>query len=173
MGGVERKFQSSLNVSERKVESSLRSSEDTVRSELSQAEAALARRLDRLMQVDLDLRNKRDSAYRPLWELGKQLSRYPPNPRFTYNDARALALKLKDWYFSDQGGMYLSQEAQLAYRRLQEELASVAENDGPGEMWVSAQADYERLYTAFSSLRTELTVDLQSRVRSPLDEEHQ
>jgi hypothetical protein len=157
-GGLEEKFKSSL-----------RSSEEEVKSELRQAEMTLTKRLDSLVQVDLDLRNKRDSAYRPLWQQGEQLSRHPPNLRFTYSDARALALKLRAWYFSDQGGMYLSRQAQGAYRRLQEELGKLPENRGAEGVWETAQADYERLHAAFSALRTELTADLQSRVRSALD----
>jgi hypothetical protein len=105
-----------------------------------------------------------------LWQQGEQLSRYPPNPRFTYSDARTLALKLRAWYFSDQGGMYLSGEAQVAYRRLQEALGKLPVGHGAEGLWETAQSDYERLHAAFSALRTELTADLQSRVRSPLDQ---
>jgi hypothetical protein len=41
---------------------------------------------------------------------------------------------------------------------------------GPEEMWATAQSDYERLHAAFDALRTELTLNLQTRVRSPLDD---
>jgi hypothetical protein len=170
VGGVEEKFKSFLRSSEAEINSSLRSSEEKVRSELSRAEATLTRRLDKSMQVDLDLRSKRDSTYSKLWQLGQQLSRHPHNPHYTYEDAWKLAMDLRAWYYSDLGGMYLSHEARSAFTELLEELVEVAERRGPEEMWSTAQCDYERLHAAFDALRTELTQDLQTRVRSPLDE---
>ena len=63
--------------------------------------------------------------------------------------------------------MWLSAEARKAYGDLQEQLGAPRTTSGRDRVDPDS-ADYDRIVAAFSALRTELTEDLSSRVRSEL-----
>jgi hypothetical protein len=136
-------------------------------SDLRQVEARLGAILDAQAALDVNLRDRREGVYGHLWRLGALVSRWPRNPSLAYSELDTLHLQLKDWYYEQQGGLWLSDEAREAYGDLQEQLAAPRDGAGPASVDV-AGPDYERIMTAFSALRTELTRDLQSRVRTAM-----
>jgi len=137
-------------------------------SELRQAEARWTSALGSRADLELDLRQKRDALYRSLWPKTQVLSLTPINKELTYADVSQLSITLKDWYFTECGGLYLSVRAQRAYREAQEALTEAAGKDAGEHVWREPRGDdYERLRLALSSLRTALTEDLQSRIAAP------
>lgn len=138
---------------------------------LRQVEARLEARLAARTALDVNLRDRREKVYAPLWSIGELVSRWPRNPDLTYPDLRDLHRRLRDWYYVQLGGMWLSTPAREAYGRLQEELDRVCRTPRADPVPPDG-TDYECVMTLFSGLRTQLTEDLQSRVRSvaePLD----
>jgi hypothetical protein len=134
-------------------------------SQLRQSEARWANALASRSELDLDLRQKREAVYRSLWKQTHLLSLTPVNTRLTYADVSRLSTALKDWYFEECGGLYLSSPAQNAYRNAQEALAEAETKDQTELVWHESDAEtYERMRAALSALRTELTNDLQSRI---------
>ena len=81
-------------------------------SELRQAEARWTSALGSRAELELDLRQKRDALYRSLWPETRVLSLTPVNKELTYADVAGLSVTLKDWYFVECGGRYLSGHAQ-------------------------------------------------------------
>ncbi len=141
--------------------------EAELNSQLRQVEARLTARLQAQSTLDVDLRDRRVAVYGVLWSLGGLISRWPRNETLTYAELDTLHLQLKDWYFEQRGGLWLSSAARAAYGRLQEELNQPRAGAGP-ELVATDGPEYDRLMDAFSALRTELTEDLQSRVRQAL-----
>ena len=106
--------------------------------------------------------------YRSLWTQTGVLSLTPINKEMTYADVDQLSMTLKNWYFADCGGLYLSAAAQVAYRNAQDVLNDSRREPRSDLVWRETEAaDYERLRAAVSTLRTELTNDLQSRIAAP------
>jgi hypothetical protein len=136
-------------------------------SHLRQIEARFSATLQAQAALDVDLRNRRVNVYGQIWSLGDCVSRWPKNEMLTFSDLDALHLKLKDWYFGQLGGLWLSASARAAYGTLQEELDKSRAGTGPELVAVNGP-DYDRIMQAFSALRTELTEDLQSRIRPVL-----
>lgn len=140
-------------------------------SRLRQLETRLTAALQAQAALDVDLRNKRVAVYEPLWRLGLDVARWPRNPELTDADLVGLHESLRDWYYGEAaGGMWLSAEARKAYGDLQEALAAPRATSGQQQVPPDSP-DYDRIVAAFSALRTELTEDLSSRVRSELASE--
>ena len=72
---------------------------------------------------------------------------------------------LRSWYFGG-GGMYLSQASRAKYSDVQNAIGLVVTRGNDRAAPVT-DADYDTIRNAFSTLRTELTNDLQSRARGP------
>jgi hypothetical protein len=85
-----------------------------------------------------------DTAKKRLWELSSITS--PTEPHFTEKQRRDLALSLRDWYYKDGGGMYLSITAADLFLKAKDAL-----ND--------SGKDANNVREAFSLLRTQLKVD--------------
>ena len=73
------------------------------------------------------------------------LSLTPVNKELTYADVAGLSVTLKDWYFVECGGLYLSGHAQRAYREAQQALTDVAARAPSERVWREPGDDYERL----------------------------
>lgn len=69
---------------QRAIEAKIARSQETLASDLRKAERWLTSWLNAGAAVDVDLRSKRDDAYRALWASGETLSRFPPNERLRY-----------------------------------------------------------------------------------------
>lgn len=116
-------------------------------------------------QIDVDLRNKRADPYLELWKLGDGLPLWPRNTELTYAHLVDLMNGLRSWYFGG-GGMYLSQASRAKYSDVQNAIGLVVTRGNDRAAPVT-DADYDTIRNAFSTLRTELTDDLQSRARGP------
>ena len=106
------------------------------------------------------LLEKRVEKYSALWQLTGLLPKWPKSNDVTYEKLKQLSIELRDWYFMQQGGMYLTREAHITYSRLQDALAELMERSGP-----IANDHYDHVRQECSRLRTELTEDLQTRRR--------
>ncbi len=84
------------------------------------------------------------TAKKRLWELSSITS--PTEPHFTEKQRGDLALRLRDWYYKDGGGMYLSRTAADLFLKAK---AALTDSD----------KDANNVREAFSALRTELKVD--------------
>jgi hypothetical protein len=62
------------------------------------------------------------------------------------------------WYFSEAGGLFLSDQARQAYHSMLEVMATVA-GEGPGEDQLSDE-DTQRLWRAGQALRRKLAADI-------------
>jgi hypothetical protein len=118
--------------------------------------------LDRFSAIDQDLRKKREETYAEIWKASGALPQWP-RVEVTSGELYDLSSQLKKWYF-EKGGIYLSDEARKKYTPVQERINSYAQEDGQ-EVFSGESQAYEEIRKAFSDLRTELTRDLQSRVR--------
>jgi hypothetical protein len=143
--------------------------------------AMVTNQFDRRKIIDESVRDVRKMAYASLWGATALL---PMWPRATVNTGQLLALsqQLRDWYFGvpwpgatlhdddgdpQPGGMYLSQEARVAYTEVQNAIKRVKDPSkvsSPDRDLIIEEYDLVR--GACSELRTELTADLLSRKRT-------
>ncbi len=103
----------------------------------------------------------RTENYKDLWEMTELLPKWPRRPDVTYRDVAELSTHLQQWYFR-KGGIFLSSPAQSAYGDLQDCISQIL-NDQPSGLITNVH--YDTIRIKCSALRTELTVDLQSRRR--------
>lgn len=128
--------------------------------------AAAKSYLDSRRKIDEDLRARRETYYRDLWQKTRRFQLWP-RTYVTYAEVTDFQLELANWYYED-GGLLLSRSGQSAYTRLQAELASVT---GAGDQLRDAdrmrtrirEAEWTAIREKCSSLRTSLTDDLLSR----------
>jgi hypothetical protein len=120
-------------------------------------------------KIDEALRQKRAEIYKDLWTKTGLVPFWPKNTDLTYGELYELSCGLKNWYFHQQGGLYLSKQARSAYSGLQENLASLlrnkSESDYPKQI---AEEDYDLIKHKGHDLRLQLTEDLLSRSRTLL-----
>lgn len=119
-------------------------------------------------KVDEQLHQSRTDLYQELWRQTAILPKWPRATDVTYERLASLCAWLRDWYFGVgdvrervPGGLYLSAPAGKQYARVQELLAAHV-GEGP-----IADQEYERIRTALSELRTQITEDLLSRRGAP------
>ena len=139
-------------------------------------QARLNKAMDTSAAIDVDLRNRRIAVYQDLWKMTRLLPKWPRNQELQYADLEALSARLRDWYFSGNG-MYLSRAThQHGYSPLQDALAQVLKSKPSGAVPSTEPNDvYEFVRARCSRLRTELTLDIESRSsrrRSVLFVEH-
>lgn len=72
-----------------------------------------------------ELQRERTAAYRGLWRLTKLLPKWPRSKDVNYEDLRELSGSLRDWYFTEGGGMFLSRTAHTSYAALQDSLTAI------------------------------------------------
>jgi hypothetical protein len=127
--------------------------------------AILQSRLAARTKIDESLRTDRIAVYKLLWKKTELLPLWPRTKGVTYEKLEKFSAELRDWYFSD-GGLFFSTQARQAYEGLQTQLRDVVQqNAGKGGEEISPE-HYETIRSRCSSLRTELTNDLQSRKRA-------
>lgn len=100
------------------------------------------------------------SAYRRLWALTDVLPRWPKRDDATYEDLGGLSERLRAWYFTDGGGMFLSREAHGAYSELQEGLTAMVSGHAGGAL---TDEHYEHIRLLCSALRSRLAAAIGAR----------
>ena len=128
-------------------------------------QARINRATDTSAAIDIDLRNRRIAAYQDLWKMTRELPKWPRNEELQYSDLETLSSRLRDWYFSGNG-MYLSRATHhKGYSPLQESLSKVLRDKPKPKGLVSTEKPdhYELVRKRCSRLRTELTLDIESR----------
>lgn len=121
--------------------------------------------IDTRLKLDEDTRKERWQAYKRLWELMKDVPMWPRNDQLTYRELLSYSMNCRDWYFL-QGGYHLSGAAQRAYRNMQETVTTALKNKLPDTK--VEDLEYNRVQESCSALRTQLTLDLRSRLRGAL-----
>ena len=122
------------------------------------------------VEYDIALRTQRIEAYQALWKILEPLAYYAPSSAVTHALARELAEALRSWYF-EVGGLFLSEASREAYFDLQKGLGGVIKvpPDGPLDDQCFEPLDdhrFERLRAIASKLRTTLTQDTATRVKT-------
>ena len=132
---------------------------------LAKAEETHKKQLELAGSIDLDLRQRRLSAYSEVWGKMRLLPKWPSAAEVTYKDLRELSSEFTKWYF-DGGGMFMSSEAREAYGRLQDEIKKVLDTDeiDPGS---GIGGEYEAVREKCSQFRSAITDDLLSRRAAP------
>jgi len=107
-----------------------------------------------------ELQHQRIAAYRGLWELTRLLPKWPRAKRVGYKDLRGLSESLRDWYFNEGGGMFLSRTAHTAYAALQDTLTAILVEKPLGSI---TDEHYDAVRELCSALRSRLVRDVGSR----------
>jgi hypothetical protein len=108
-----------------------------------------------------ELQRERIAAYRGLWRLTKLLPKWPRARDVSYENLSALSNSLRDWYFSEAGGMFLSRTAHTSYAALQDSLAAILVEQPSGKI---TDEHYDAVRELCSALRSRLARDVGSRV---------
>lgn len=133
---------------------------------LAKAEETHKKQLELAGSIDLDLRQRRLTAYAEIWGKMRLLPKWPSPAEVTYKDLRELSSEFTKWYF-DGGGMFMSSEAREAYGRVQDEIKDVLD-EGKKDTGLSIGKRYEAVREMCSQFRTAITDDLLSRRAAPL-----
>jgi hypothetical protein len=110
--------------------------------------------------VSQELVHERIGAYKDLWQLTRRLPKWPRATGVTYDDLRELSKSLRDWYFTDGGGMFLSRTAHTAYSALQDSLTAILVEQPSGNI---NEEHYDAVRELCSALRTTLARDVGAR----------
>jgi hypothetical protein len=105
---------------------------------------------------------ERIAAYRKLWELTHVLPKWPKAENVPYDELQKLSAALRDWYFMDGGGLFLSRAAHGAYASVQNTLQAVLEKRTAGPIAVE---HYDEVREVCSTLRSQLATDIGARAR--------
>jgi hypothetical protein len=157
--------QSELTRLEDRFRSRLRQIEETHSSDLRRLEESSRSSLELARVIDTDLRVRRIASYQEIWQGTSLLPKWPP-AELNFAQLLEFSAALRDWYFSG-GGMYLSLNASAVYRDLQNAIWKLHPDTRSGPLKLE---EYESVRSACSALRTELTIDIESRRPAPLVE---
>jgi hypothetical protein len=86
-----------------------------------------SRRLKEALEeaYDKELRSHCIESYLKLWALLDPFARYPRPERLNYSCLQDTSVKLRRWYFSQGGGLFLSEATREAYFNLQDALKAI------------------------------------------------
>ena len=108
----------------------------------------------------VELQRERIAAYKELWRLTKLLPKWPRSKDVTYEDLGKLSQLLRDWYFNEGGGVFLSRTAHTGYAALQDSLTAILVEQPSGGI---SEEHYEAVRVLCSTLRSRLAHDVGSR----------
>ena len=106
---------------------------------------------------DRELRMRRVEPYMSLYRRTEKLPRYWRTPPAT-SDLSDWSESFHDWYFTEAGGLFLSDGARLAYLSMLEVIATVAMAES-SESRLSDE-EMERLWRVGQALRRQLAADI-------------
>ncbi len=86
-------------------------------------------RLDLTVENDKKLRDERLRVYKDLWVLLKPLARYSPEIPLTYQKIKDTSEKMRNWYFDEAKGIYLSKESRKPYFELKKSLQQIIDRE--------------------------------------------
>jgi hypothetical protein len=118
--------------------------------------------LDLRKEVSSDLSNKRFETYKDIWGIMQIMPKWPRAKDVTHQKLEDFSIQLRDWYFQ-KGGWLLSVNSRKDYGFLQECLQQAIKGKQMNDH--ITDSDYDTIQSACSKLRTQLTEDLQSRIR--------
>src|SRR5437899_2877038 len=72
-------------------------------------------RLDLTVEYDKKLHDDRLNLYTKLWPKTKYLARFSRQSPLTYKVVKTTAEGMRNWYFDDRGGIYLSKRSRKPY----------------------------------------------------------
>jgi hypothetical protein len=107
-----------------------------------------------------ELQRERIASYKELWRLTKLLPKWPRSKDVTYEDLGKFSQLLRDWYFNEGGGIFLSRTAYTAYAALQDSLTAILVEQPSGGI---SEEHYEAVRVLCSTLRNGLARDVDSR----------
>ncbi|MCC2642437.1 MAG: hypothetical protein K0S45_2850 [Nitrospira sp.] len=106
------------------------------------------------------LQRERIATYKGLWLLTRVLPKWPRSKNVTYKDLGNLSRHLRDWYFNEGGGIFLSRMAYTGYAALQDSLTAILMEKHFGNI---SDEHYEAVRVLCSTLRNRLVQDIGSR----------
>lgn len=109
---------------------------------------------------DAELQRERIAAYKKLWQLMNVLPKWPKADNVHYHELLELSGSLRDWYFSEGAGMFLSRGAQIAYAALQDSLTAILAEAPTG---IISDDHYDGVRELCSALRSRLARDIGAR----------
>jgi len=111
-------------------------------------------------QVSDQLLSARIATYRRLWDLTKLLPKWPRAKNVTYNNLLEFSESLRDWYFEEGAGMFLSGAAYTSYAALQDTLTAIRAEQPSGNI---SEDHYEIVRELCGALRHRIAQDIGSR----------
>ncbi|MEP6904058.1 MAG: hypothetical protein ABJA66_20215 [Actinomycetota bacterium] len=82
-------------------------------------------RLDLTVENDKELRKKRLEVYQKLWIQLKPLARFSPEKELSYQLIKDTSEQMRNWYFDEASGIFLSKESRKPYFELKESLQKI------------------------------------------------
>ena len=124
-------------------------------------------RLDLTVEYDKEIRKKRLELYEKLWRLLKPFARFSPEEKPTYAIIKQTSEKMRDWYFDEFGGIYLSKESRKPYFYLKEYLQDVIDDENlKNNQTELGKAQLNKLLDLGKQLRDSLSDDIETRKES-------
>jgi hypothetical protein len=115
--------------------------------------------------IDLASRKRRIDAYAALWKANGLLAAWPRATGVTYDMVYELSKTFHAWYY-DTGSKFLSRSTHRhAYSPLQQAMADLHRAGRSGAL---SAADYDDLRERYSTLRSALANDIESRREGPV-----
>lgn len=128
--------------------------------------ALLGAALTSRAKIDEGLRDSRLRVYPQLWEHTATASQWPRNS-VNVSQLSEFHKALRHWYYTS-GGLFLSERARTLYGDLQELNESMLKSREHEGTTPITKTEYDDLRKVCSSLRTALTLDLQTRKTRPI-----
>lgn len=123
-------------------------------------------RFDLMIEYDKKLREERLDSYKLLWKELKPLARYSAENELTYEIIRETAGKMRDWYFDEGGGIYLSKQSREPYFDLKKSMQRIIDNENLKNQNELPEDDLDKILKRGSILRESLSDDIGTRRES-------
>ncbi|HEY0461300.1 MAG TPA: hypothetical protein VGC97_19345 [Pyrinomonadaceae bacterium] len=124
-------------------------------------------RLELTVEYDKEIRKKRLELYEKLWKLLKPLARFSAEEKITYSIIKIRSEKMRDWYFDEVGGIYLSKQSRKPYFELKEAMQEVIDDKKlMGEETEIGAEQLDKILALGKNLRDNLSDDIETRKES-------
>jgi hypothetical protein len=123
--------------------------------------------LDLTVEYDKEVRKKRLELYEKLWKLLKHLARFSREQNLTYAIIKQTSEDMRDWYFDEFGGIYLSKQSRKPYFDLKEFMQDIIDDENLRDNKTDlSQAQLNNLLDLGKQLRDSLSDDIETRKES-------